>query len=551
MAKEKQRLLESITQYLPAKKKVVEKLLAKIARREPTALALFSGEKVDMVCENSQQHLAVPRKLAHELGLPHRTANAVVLSADCEYLWLERRAHNQYPELTMTIPGGHLLAAETPEEAICCELRDELHLPGYPSGHLVSVCFHEWKGKNNLESRTLWLYKLTKGEEEAVQRYAKQLQAQKERSKTAKKFEKWLENEQKKQTERAEICGLYRVEIGSVFNGKGSLPITDVFDHGRSKERKQVRYTPDMLGAILKDSTLKANIMERIAEMKRFASQGSLTLGIPQGTRTIITAEGLSDSQQSTLGDIVRWKAADLLHHPIPSLKTLNHFFAEKTTFIFGESRQGEGGHLSSRVYHGAPTSDVVVCGDLLRLAARRGGFQLAIDEWQETKNYAASTNLVIVGSGVVNTYAYAINDFLPLNFDRSRAAKGIENAIMFDGKPLFGHHKEFDSPNYALVLFCNSPFSVNRRMLWIAGIKGIGTAAAAVCGKALAESSSRILHEFTHPIGCIVLPFIPRDRNPEQCRGGQRIRGCTIRAVLEKEGGGTRLEKTSIKIGE
>jgi hypothetical protein len=282
--------------------------------------------------------------------------------------------------------------------------------------------------------------------------------------------------------------------------------------------------------------------MARIEGMQRFSdttTHQSLILGIPQDTSTIITAEGLSDRQQTALANIVCSKEADLFKEPIPSLRDLRQMFATKATFIFGESRQDETKYRFSNVRHGAPTSDVVVCQDLIRLAEKYGYFQMAIDEWKETKEYVSTTNIVIVGSGVVNTYAYSINDFLPLRFDRSRATQQIVDAICTKGGLRYGHHDKLDSSHCGLVIFSKSPFNLKKRMLWVAGITGLATAAAALCAKTLVESGNSVLKSFKHPIGCVVVPKLPFGVSPDQYRGGQSIRHCKIVGVLNHAEGG------------
>jgi hypothetical protein len=148
---------------------------------------------------------------------------------------------------------------------------------------------------------------------------------------------------------------------------------------------------------------------------------------------------------------------------------------------VLGETRDDRGANYP--VSHPATTSDAVGILEALACLAPSSGVIAAIDEWADTLDVAHQLNLVVVGSPTVNLYAHAINATLPAGFiegpDRPlqlRVAVDSGDAKRF---PERIEHSSSDR-NYGLVMTTHSPLNPDKQLLWIAGISGMGTQAAA-----------------------------------------------------------------------
>ena len=164
---------------------------------------------------------------------------------------------------------------------------------------------------------------------------------------------------------------------------------------------------------------------------------------------------------------------------------------------VLGETNRWDLTFDKSAVHVGAATSDAAGAIELL---ATRSCPTLAcgLDEWVETEDQAFRRNLMLLGSPVVNIYAYALDSILSPQAVRPGPAgfwfdeSGLMRIKIIDarGHPLaFPMHvdhagKPVDqggkSRHYGLALICRSPFNPDRSLVWVAGITGMATYAVA-----------------------------------------------------------------------
>lgn len=181
---------------------------------------------------------------------------------------------------------------------------------------------------------------------------------------------------------------------------------------------------------------------------------------------------------------------------------------------ILGETLSDPQGPLSS-----AATSDAI---GILELMSNLNNKDVVagIDRWEDTADLAYDRNIILVGSGIVNTYAFVINDMIePAHFVKT-GGRIFDQIVVRSSKnkiKYFGPHTR--SPkDCGLVGICCNPFNIDKKLLWIAGITGMGTQAAAkfVLDLSTKASTKDILKDkaensnISHPILAIVSPSIP-----------------------------------------
>src|SRR5207244_3969452 len=82
---------------------------------------------------------------------------------------------------------------------------------------------------------------------------------------------------------------------------------------------------------------------------------------------------------------------------------------------IIGETRTNN--PPESPISHLAATSDAVGLIEVFAALQATPGMLAGIDEWTDCEDLAAQKNVVILGSPVVNVYAYAVNTVTPAGF--------------------------------------------------------------------------------------------------------------------------------------
>lgn len=134
-----------------------------------------------------------------------------------------------------------------------------------------------------------------------------------------------------------------------------------------------------------------------------------------------------------------------------------------------------------SPISHLASTSDAVGITEVFAALQASPAMLAGIDEWADCEDLATQRNIVIVGSPVVNVYAYAVNTVSPAGFVQEQ--DGLLRIRVQDSNgthyfPKVVEHSGFDR-HYGLVLLSRNPINPQYNMLWIAGISGMATQAA------------------------------------------------------------------------
>lgn len=192
------------------------------------------------------------------------------------------------------------------------------------------------------------------------------------------------------------------------------------------------------------------------------------------------------------------------------SLKGLRSVLQKNVAVILGDTSSKSRGIL-----HSASTSDTVGLTEALSLM-KVDGLSVGIDEWQDTADLVADNHVVLVGSGATNMYSLVLNDvFRPMRFYRTTERSGFQHgrsldtivATAADGTETFyGRHAEANE-DAGLMIMAKSAFNLDRTMLFVAGITGMGTQAVFNLLKDIAVGRAR-LHD--QAIGCIISPRVP-----------------------------------------
>jgi hypothetical protein len=147
---------------------------------------------------------------------------------------------------------------------------------------------------------------------------------------------------------------------------------------------------------------------------------------------------------------------------------------------ILGETRRPAAHDVA--VSHSSSTSDAIGILDIMAALASASQIASGIDEWVDTGDLAAQANIVIVGSPANNIYAYAANTISLAGFEYQPGVP-VRIRVPEDGRIRFFPegtvYSELDRC-IGLVLLTRNPLNPQYHMLWIAGITGIATQAAA-----------------------------------------------------------------------
>jgi len=149
-----------------------------------------------------------------------------------------------------------------------------------------------------------------------------------------------------------------------------------------------------------------------------------------------------------------------------------------------------------SPVSHLAATSDAVGVIEIFGALQSSSKMLAGIDEWVDSEDLATQRNLVIIGSPVVNIYAYAVNTVTSAGFVQE--PDGLLRIRVPDqqGTRLFPkavEHSSFDR-HYGLVVLARNPINPKCHMLWIAGISGMATQAASRFVRDLVLNPTQVL---------------------------------------------------------
>ncbi len=239
--------------------------------------------------------------------------------------------------------------------------------------------------------------------------------------------------------------------------------------------------------------------------------------------------EGLPEQQMKLIPPIV---CLDFTPNSETNLTRLREFFSKKVLVVLGETKPYPESPIPS-----AATSDAVGIMEVMAKFGANSETSVGIGGWEDTADLASERNVLVVG-GISNLYSFAINglfDSISGKLEKHCSigrvhfvkAKGrMFNQIMATsttGIEFFGHHTNYPIDS-AIVLITRNPFSLDeeekRTLLWVAGITGKGTQAAArfvweLVGSRDAQEvfSRRSGGNLTSPpIACVIAPDIPQE---------------------------------------
>ncbi|NET33819.1 MAG: hypothetical protein F6K19_17665 [Cyanothece sp. SIO1E1] len=224
--------------------------------------------------------------------------------------------------------------------------------------------------------------------------------------------------------------------------------------------------------------------------------------------------EGLTRKQKMAIPYISCANWSSIKPDEGTGLTALSDFFRQPILVILGETSPSPGGPISSTA-----TSDAVGLIEILCALDCNKDLKVGLDHWEDTADEVLNRNIIIIGSGMVNTYAFALNDiFQPAHFVKTQG-RCLDQIIATsqNGEFHFGSHA-LPPKNSSLILFSKNPFNPKRNLLWIAGITGIATQAAYNCLRdlifnPLAISERKIIQGNgtsviqTFPSACVVGP--------------------------------------------
>ncbi|NQT01320.1 MAG: hypothetical protein HQ580_04820 [Planctomycetes bacterium] len=221
---------------------------------------------------------------------------------------------------------------------------------------------------------------------------------------------------------------------------------------------------------------------------------------------------GLPDEQQKLIPPIPFPTWENIAPNENMNLIKLGDFFEKPVLVVLGETLSHPKSPISS-----AATSDAVGMMEVMAAIAANRQLRVGIDAWEDTADLVSDHNILIIGSGIVNVYAFVLNDILcPIHFVKTKGR--IFDQIVATsnkGQLHFGHHS-IPPRDCGLVLISKSPFNLENTLFWVAGITGIGTQAAAKFVWDLTQDSKQTLRKnfkgsLSDPIACVVGAHVPK----------------------------------------
>jgi class 3 adenylate cyclase len=217
-------------------------------------------------------------------------------------------------------------------------------------------------------------------------------------------------------------------------------------------------------------------------------------------------AEGLSQAQSSALPPIPFRDWDQLRPAADRGLRQMDAILHDPLLVVLGETYDDP-----DSVVHAAATSDAIGPMEILAAMHANADVIAGIDRWADTADVAGERSLLIVGSGTVNSYAFAFNDLVrPVRF--ARADGRVVDKIVVQstqGRVTYGPHAAPPADCGFVALF-RSPVNPERHAVWVAGITGMGTQAAArfafdLISDADATIRKRLGSTDFNPIACVV----------------------------------------------
>lgn len=235
-------------------------------------------------------------------------------------------------------------------------------------------------------------------------------------------------------------------------------------------------------------------------------------LVMPQEERLL---NGLIHEQKMSLPALPFLSWDEIRPETEQSLAKLNTILREPLIVILGESNPCPNSPISE-----AATSDAVGILEIIGALPPSSKIIAGLDQWEDTADLAIASNIILIGSGIVNTYSFAFNDLIdPAHFVKNggRIFDQIitTSTLGTNGVKYFGPHTHTPK-DCGLIVICKNPFNLKMNLLWIAGITGMGTqAAAAFVLDLIRRSPQSVLSEkagegvIKDPIACIVCPSV------------------------------------------
>lgn len=189
------------------------------------------------------------------------------------------------------------------------------------------------------------------------------------------------------------------------------------------------------------------------------------------------------------------------------NLKAVDKILEESLLVILGETSSSLKGPIYS-----AATSDTVGMMEVMAALRAHREVRVGIDHWEDTADIASDRNIVIIGSGIVNIYAFTLNDiFHPVHFAKTedRVLNQIIATSNEEGQIYFGPHG-LPPKDSGLIIVSKSPFNLDKALLWVAGISGMGTQAVANFLRDMTLDAGSTLRKIgvpdtARPIACVV----------------------------------------------
>lgn len=224
--------------------------------------------------------------------------------------------------------------------------------------------------------------------------------------------------------------------------------------------------------------------------------------------------EGLTEDQADAVPPLLAtsWRR---LQRDRFDLSRVSSIFENELLVVLGETaRRIDSNHGS------AATSDAIGVIEMCAHLPTNAGITAAVDAWQDASDLAGQRDLLLVGSGICNTYAFVVNDLMtPARFDK-HDGKVFGQIVVLQGdtKLRFGSRANAGR-HCALVMTVANPFAPDRCMLWVAGITGRGTQAAMTFVSDLLKNGAQILQQrgLTYgfaPVVCIVRACVEAGKN-------------------------------------
>jgi len=266
-------------------------------KSETRFVKVIRMEKVDVVDDRDAPiGIAMERGIVHALGLRHRTTNAFVLTPDGRVV-LQRRVHNKAEPLTLSIFGGHLASGQTYEKGIRRELLEELALDEVETELKGTLTLIGAEGQfvndipNNNEYRSLYCYRLTQKEFNAVAERRRYIGAQR-KARTKEEFKSWIAAEQaEEKSGYGEVWG-YHFGLVSDIDADGMEVATEYKD-GVFVEK--VNLSGDLLEPLVKGTAGERHGMTAVDSMATVKNISASAAGEAQRERKTIVHVSYQD----------------------------------------------------------------------------------------------------------------------------------------------------------------------------------------------------------------------------------------------------------------